>query len=50
MKQVNEPVDVAGRVRPVNDRPVDYNGDYVLHWMTSARRAEYNHALDRSAA
>jgi deoxyribodipyrimidine photo-lyase len=50
VKRVNDPIDVAGRVRPVNDRPVNYNGDYVLHWMTSARRAEYNHALDRSAA
>ena len=50
MSLPSDPVDKTGRVRPINDRPVNYGGDYVLHWMTAARRPRFNHALDRSAA
>ena len=31
-----------------DDRPVDRDGDYVLHWMTAARRTRHNPALERS--
>lgn len=45
-----DPVDNTGRVQPVNDRPVNYDGKYVLYWMTTARRTRFNHALDRAAS
>ncbi|MEZ6187569.1 MAG: deoxyribodipyrimidine photolyase [Planctomycetota bacterium] len=38
----------ALRVRALNERAVRPDGDYVLLWMTSARRATYNYALDRA--
>ena len=36
------------RVRRLNQTPVRRDGDYVLYWMTSARRLEWNFALDRA--
>ena len=40
------------RISAANDRPVRHDGDYVLYWMTSFRRTQYNfalqHAVDRA--
>lgn len=36
------------RIRVVVDRPEATKGDYVLYWMTAARRAGWNFALDRA--
>ena len=36
------------RVRRCNVRPVKAGAEYILYWMIGARRAEYNHALDRA--
>jgi deoxyribodipyrimidine photo-lyase len=38
------------RIRPVNDRPVREDGDFVLYWMIAARRPAFNFALDRAVA
>lgn len=38
----------ATRVRALNQRPIDPAGDFVLYWMTTARRLHYNFALQRS--
>jgi deoxyribodipyrimidine photo-lyase len=36
------------RIRQLTDRPVQPTGEFVLYWMTSARRATYNYALERA--
>jgi deoxyribodipyrimidine photo-lyase len=36
------------RVRPLNDRPLRKEREFVLYWMTSFRRAQSNFALDRA--
>ena len=36
------------RVTAVNDAPVRASGDYVLYWMTAARRTQWNFALQRA--
>lgn len=36
------------RVRRENDRPVNAGGQYVLYWMTAARRVRWNFGLQRS--
>ncbi|MEO1084115.1 MAG: deoxyribodipyrimidine photolyase, partial [Acidobacteriota bacterium] len=38
----------ASRLRAVNDRPVDHDGDYVLYWMIAQRRSRWNFALDHA--
>ncbi len=38
------------RVRTLNDAPVSAKGEYVLYWMTSARRSRFNYALDLAVA
>ena len=38
----------SSRVRCPEDRPVHPEGDYVLYWMTAARRARSSFALDRA--
>ncbi|MEM7167253.1 MAG: deoxyribodipyrimidine photolyase [Planctomycetota bacterium] len=38
------------RVNAANSAPVNSSGDYVLYWMTSARRTRYNFALQRAGA
>ena len=38
----------AARVRPLNRRPVNGTGDYVLYWMIAARRTRWNYALQRA--
>lgn len=38
----------AHRLRDVNARPVREDGEYVVYWMTSFRRARFNFALDRA--
>jgi deoxyribodipyrimidine photo-lyase len=38
----------AVRVRAVNDRPLREAGDYVLYWMTTARRTTFNFGLQRA--
>ena len=37
------------RIQVLNERPVAPGGAFVLYWMTSARRAQYNFALQRAA-
>ncbi len=34
------------RIRELNTRPLRTRAEYVLYWMQSAQRAEYNHALE----
>lgn len=41
---------VSARVRLANAAPLAPRGDYVLYWMTSARRAAHNFALDHAIA
>lgn len=36
------------RVRAANDRPVRPDGDHVLYWMISSRRARFNFGLQRA--
>jgi deoxyribodipyrimidine photo-lyase len=38
----------ASRVRHVNSAPVRADFDYVLHWMITARRTQWNFSLDRA--
>lgn len=37
------------RIRAINDAPVS-SGDYVIYWMTAARRTRYNFALQRAVS
>lgn len=39
----------AARIRALNARPVIPAGEYVLYWMTSARRTRWNFGLERAA-
>jgi deoxyribodipyrimidine photolyase len=39
MKQISE------RVQLLNDKSANGEGKYVLYWMQTFKRAEYNHAL-----
>ena len=44
-----DPIDFrAKRARPVNDRPVNPDGKYVLYWCQMYRRLRHNHALDHA--
>jgi len=38
----------ASRLRVVCDRPVRWDGEYVLYWMTAARRAQHSFALQHA--
>ena len=38
----------AARLRPLNNRPTNSGGAFVLYWMTTARRVRSNFALQRS--
>lgn len=38
----------AERIRLVNDRPANTQGDYVLYWMIANRRTRSNYSLDRA--
>lgn len=38
----------AIRIRPVNDAPPNPDGEYVLYWMTAARRPHWNFGLQRA--
>jgi deoxyribodipyrimidine photo-lyase len=40
---------MTARLRALNDRPLNPDGDFVLYWMTSARRARWNFALQHAA-
>lgn len=40
----------SARVRRVNDAPLRPAGQYVLYWMTAARRTSHNFALDHAIA
>ena len=40
----------AARLRTLNDRPLNPDGNYVLYWMTAFRRPFYNFALQRAVA
>ena len=39
---------LANRLYPQNDRPIDPNRQFILYWMTSARRLQRNFALQRA--
>ena len=43
------PVPVA-RIRPLNGRPLNPPGDYVLYWMIAARRTRWNFALQHAVS
>lgn len=36
------------RIRGLNERPVNPDGQYILYWMTSNRRLHFNFSLDRA--
>ena len=36
------------RIFPLNEAPVNLDGDYVLYWMIAHRRTEWNHSLQRA--
>ena len=36
------------RIRAINDRPINPDGQYVLYWMLAARRTGWNFALQRA--
>lgn len=38
----------APRIRAVNNAPVNPEGDFVLYWMVSCRRTNWNFSLDRA--
>lgn len=38
------------RCGPSNDRPINHEGQYVLYWMTGARRLRHNPSLDAAVA
>ncbi len=38
----------SSRLRSLNDRPLNPNGDFVLYWMTTARRTTANFGLQRA--
>jgi deoxyribodipyrimidine photo-lyase len=40
----------SARLNIVNEKPIQEQNSYVLYWMTSARRTEYNFALDHAIA
>ncbi|MRG96911.1 deoxyribodipyrimidine photolyase [Polyangium spumosum] len=40
----------SDRVRLANDRDLRPDGDFVLYWMTAARRTHFNFGLERAAA
>jgi len=44
------PPRLVERIEPLNDRPVDPGGSYVLYWMRTAVRARENPALDAAVA
>jgi deoxyribodipyrimidine photo-lyase len=39
----------AGRLLLLNNRPPRADGDFVVYWMTTARRVQWNFALERAA-
>ncbi|MCH9727892.1 MAG: deoxyribodipyrimidine photolyase [Planctomycetes bacterium] len=36
------------RIRQLNQRPIDVDGDYILYWMIASRRSRSNFSLDRA--
>ncbi len=38
----------SSRIRNLNDMSINQSGDYILYWMTSARRFHYNAGMDRA--
>jgi len=36
------------RITPCNEAPVNFDGEFILYWMTAFRRASWNFALDRA--
>jgi len=36
------------RIKKLNEQPVNEDGDFVLYWMTSSRRTQWNFSLDRA--
>ena len=44
--QTSEIIYDLERIHEVNDRPINYEGEYVVYWMQSSQRAKHNHALE----
>ena len=40
---------ISDRVRLVNDKPVNEEGEFVLYWMIATRRYNYNASLQFAA-
>lgn len=38
------------RIKPLNDKPDNDNGSYVLYWMQQSQRTHWNHALEYAIA
>lgn len=38
----------AERIRTLNAKPVQSEGDFVLYWMIAHRRPRWNYSLDRA--
>ncbi|NLV90503.1 MAG: deoxyribodipyrimidine photolyase, partial [Tenericutes bacterium] len=36
------------RIKYLNNKAININGDYVVYWMQASQRSEYNHALEYS--
>ena len=44
------PADLATRIHPLNDRPIERDADYVLAWVQQSLRAHDNPLLDAAIA
>lgn len=51
-KPLTAPIGVVPelRLRALRDSPLEAQGDFVVYWMTAARRTAWNFALDRAVA
>jgi deoxyribodipyrimidine photo-lyase len=44
----NQDLTPKARIRTLNDRPANSRGQYVVYWMTAARRTQWNFGLQRA--
>lgn len=40
----------SSRIRPQNDAPIKPGGEFILYWMTAARRTRFNFGLEHATA
>ena len=40
---------LPGRIRHLNDAPINPDGEFVLYWMTAQRRTRWNPSLEHAA-